>query len=74
MINPGKSEVGIVSKNILGRVIKDVKNVTQVNQWRNTSTVIDWFKSITNKKKAKFVKFDIVDLYIHQYLKHFWTN
>ena len=52
-----------MSKSIIERVIKDVKNATQVNKWRNTSTVIEWFKSITNKKKSKFVKFDIVDFY-----------
>ena len=30
---------------------------------RNTHTVIDWFKSIPNKTKARFIKFDIVDFY-----------
>ena len=63
LINPAKSEVGIVSKKILERVNKDVKNATQVNQWRNTSTVIKWFSGISNKKRSKFVKFDIVDFY-----------
>ena len=33
----------------------------QLNQWENTSTVIDWF--ITIQKKHSFVIFDIKDFY-----------
>ena len=32
-------------------------------QWKNTSSVISWFKSIKNKRKSKFLKFDIVNFY-----------
>ena len=45
------------------RIISDVKRSTKVNQWRETSTVIDWFKKIENKKSSRFIKFDIVDFY-----------
>ena len=34
-----------------------------LNQWRNTETVIDWCKCIHNKHKTKFVIFDIKELY-----------
>ena len=34
-----------------------------MNQWRNTHSVIAWFKSIPNKNQTKFLKFDIVDFY-----------
>ena len=30
----------------------------KLNQWRNTETVIDWFKGIRNKHLCKFVIFD----------------
>ena len=33
------------------------------SQWRNTSTVIKWFQSITNKNNCRFIKFDISEFY-----------
>ena len=32
-----------------------------MNQWRNTKSVIEWFKAIKNK--SSFIKFDIVEFY-----------
>ena len=32
-----------------------------MNQWRNTNSVIKWFKAIKNK--SSFIKFDIVEFY-----------
>ena len=63
MINPSKNEVGLVSKCYLNNIIADVSKKAKVNQWRNTSTVIDWFKSLADKQKQKFVKFDIAEFY-----------
>ena len=63
LINPAKSEMGLVSKTILEKVIHRISESTNLNQWRNTTTVIDWFKRIPDKKKCKFIKFDIVDFY-----------
>ena len=63
LINPAKSEVGIVSKDILGRINTQVLKSIKVNQWRSTSTVIQWFKNIKNKSECKFIQFDIVDFY-----------
>ena len=34
-----------------------------VNQWKNASSVIEWFKGIDNKKDCIFVKFDIREFY-----------
>ena len=34
-----------------------------MNQWRNTKSVIEWFKAIKNKSKSSFIKFDIVEFY-----------
>ena len=36
---------------------------SQVQQWKNTSTVISWFKNIPSKSRSKFIKFDIADFY-----------
>ena len=63
LINPAKSEIGIVSKVELEKINKLLTNQIKYNQWRNTQTVIDWFKLIPNKKKARFIKFDIVEFY-----------
>ena len=63
LINPSKSEVGLVSKSYLGNIIASISKKTKVNQWRNTSTVIDWFKNLTDKQKWKFIKFDIAEFY-----------
>ena len=34
-----------------------------LNQWRNTDTVIDWFKGIRNKHLRKLIIFDIKEFY-----------
>ena len=64
LVNPSKSEVGLISKKYLSNIMSEVKEKTGVNQWRNTSTVIvDWFKSLVNRSKLKFIKFDIAQFY-----------
>ena len=35
-----------------------------MNQWRNTKSVIEWFKAIKNKSKSSFIKFDIAEFYL----------
>ena len=55
--------MGIVSKNYLIDIIKKISHSTQVMQWRNTTTIIDWFKQLQSNKNLRFVKFDIVDFY-----------
>ena len=34
-----------------------------MDQWRNTKSVIEWFKSIKNKSKSSFIKIDIAEFY-----------
>ena len=63
LINPSKSEVGLVSKHYLNSIISTVAEKSGVNQWRNTAIVIDWFKNLPNKSKCRFIKFDIADFY-----------
>ena len=53
----------LVSKKYLEKVNSDVSSISKVNQWRNTSTVIEWFKAIPNKGRSRFIKFDIVEFY-----------
>ena len=44
-INLAKSELGLYSNKHLENIIANIVNNTKVNQWKNTITVIDWFKS-----------------------------
>ena len=63
LINPSKSELGKVSKTILDNINKRLREVLHVNQWKNSSSVIDWFNSIDNKPNHTFISFDIVEFY-----------
>ena len=63
LINPAKSEIGIISKHYIETINNAIREKTQVNQWRNTKLVIEWFKAIKNKSKCSFIKFNIVDFY-----------
>ena len=47
----------------LENINKVLRNKLQLQQWNNTSTVINWLKKIENKNKYKFMIFDIKDFY-----------
>ena len=63
LINPTKSYLGKVSKIKLARIIHRVRVRSGLCQWKNTDSVIDWFKGLTNKPNLKFIQFDIVSYY-----------
>ena len=63
LINPSKTNMGIISKKILDRVNGDIRSQIGVNQWRSTNEVLKWFDSIPNKEKKHFFQFDIVSFY-----------
>ena len=63
LINPAKSEIGLISKQHLEEIISDVKQKLSVNQWRQTSAVIQWFKAIENKPDCRFFQLDIAEFY-----------
>jgi hypothetical protein len=63
LINPAKSELGKVSKCMLDRINKVIRLQTNTNQWRSTSSVLEWFNRLPEKKKLTFLVFDIVDFY-----------
>ena len=47
LINPSKSEIGIISKNILDRINKEIIQATKVNLWKSTNNNIEWFNPLT---------------------------
>ena len=63
LINPTKSYLGKVSKIKLASIIHKVKMRTKLSQWKNTSSVIHWFKGLSNKHRLKFIQFDINSYY-----------
>ncbi|KAJ8023972.1 hypothetical protein HOLleu_36563 [Holothuria leucospilota] len=63
LINPAKSELGKVSQHIVNKINSCIRSKLSVNQWRNTSSVIEWFENISEKERHTFVIFDIIDFY-----------
>ena len=60
LINLAKLEIEIISKHYLELIKNKIREKTQMNQWRNTKSDIEWFVAIKNKSKSSFIKFDIV--------------
>ena len=63
LINPAKSEIGLISKQLLESINSEVKLKTKVNQWRQTADVIYWFKNINEKRDCRFLQLDIAEFY-----------
>ena len=63
LINPAKSEVGKISKSILEEINTELRSTLELNQWKNTRSVIEWLNSIQNKKNCAFIQLDIKDFY-----------
>jgi len=63
LFNPSKSEIGKIAKQVLDNINRSVYRSLNVNLWRNTSAVIDWFKNTHNKQTSTFIIFDIVEFY-----------
>ena len=63
LINPSKSEIGYISKQITDKINCAIRNNIRVNQWTNTASAIEWFKNITDKHSHSFIIFDIVEFY-----------
>ena len=63
LLNPVKNEIGRISKHILQNINKTLSEEIKVNEWKNTESVINWFKNIPNKHLYKFLMFDIKDFY-----------
>ena len=63
LINPAKSELGKISKTILDNINSQIRNNTGLNQWKNSLSVIEWFKNIDDKPQNTFLSFDIADFY-----------
>lgn len=63
LINPTKSEIGLVSKHILDRINQQLIEHLKVTMWRNSADVIQWFQDIEEKNDCTFICFDIAEFY-----------
>ena len=54
--------IGKISKEFLDRINK-ITSTSNFNQWKNTTSEIEWFKAIENKQHHSFICFDIVEFY-----------
>ena len=65
LMNPAKNELGRISKLILDKINKKISQKFELNQWKSTNVVIDWFKQIKNKNLYKFATFDVKEFYAY---------
>ena len=62
LINPAKNEIRRVSKSILDKMNICLCEKLKLNEWKNTTHVINWFKKIEEKHLHTFTLFEIKDL------------
>ena len=63
LIDPAKNEIGRISKDVLDEINSRLKMSLGVNQWKDKTEVIDWFKKILDKTQHKFIVFDVENFY-----------
>ena len=63
LINPSKPEIGRISKQVLKKINRNLISIKKVNQWKNTSSVLQWFDRLANKSELAFICFDVVEFY-----------
>ena len=63
LINPSKSYLGKISKQILDKINNEIRAKTNLIQWKNTDEVIEWFNKSHRRTRQSFIKFDIVNFY-----------
>ena len=63
LINPAKSEIGKISKIILQKANKIVREFNNFEQWTSSDDVIKWFNGLTKKKNTYFLQYDIEAFY-----------
>ena len=54
LINPAKSNLGKIRKQIFQEINKVIRQSTNLQQWQSTPAVIVWFKTSPKRKDANF--------------------
>ena len=63
LINPTKSELGIVSKSVLRQKINIIKEKSKLNQWKDSNCVRRWFENLPQKQAHSFIQWDFESFY-----------
>ena len=65
LINPAKSQIGKISKQILDSINTAIRCDPDLGlmQWRSTQEVIRWFNGIEHKSRKRFMQLDICEFY-----------
>ena len=63
LINPSKPEIGVINKHILDEINTSITSSSKINQWKNTSSVLKWFKCLENKNSLSCICFDVCEFY-----------
>ena len=63
LINPAKTNIGKISKQLLEKINKRIREINNMEQWINSAGTIKWFQNLQEKEKLKFIKFDVVNFY-----------
>ena len=63
LINPAKSEIGKISKQLLECINTALVSKLKLNQWENTKAVLAWFTGIQHKELHSFIALDVVEFY-----------
>lgn len=61
LLNPTKTELGLISKNIIKKITDNLLIPTSTNLCKDQFDTIKWFTNMRNKNKATFIKFHIID-------------
>ena len=70
LINPSKTELGKISKNIIQNIVTNVREANHSNLWRNSLDTIEWFRGIKKKTKVKLALYNLTSLtFIRPYQK-----
>ena len=60
---PSKSDIAKTSKQILDKINLKLISDNEVNQRKNSASIIEWFNNIPNKDQHRFVVFYIKSFY-----------
>ena len=51
LINPAKTQIGKISKVYIDEINESILKLTNLNQWKSSLEVIDWYKKLKSKSR-----------------------
>ncbi len=74
LINPAKSESGKLSKIILDKINSNLRKTLNLNHWKNTQNVIEWFGNIKEKHRHIVLFHLTLLISTHRFQKTYWIK